>query len=248
MQQVKDRHLVDTEIDLIKMVTMDNSGNTTVREFISLSSRDDDGNIRYFLRFTEPEDVRGVSLLTIEKPDDLKQWLYLPALGEPRSISGSARSGNFMGSDFTFEDLRRENPADHSHHRLRDDTDNGQDVYQILSAPDGADIRQATNYAHRILTVDKDAYTILNIDFYDEGKRLRRTFKAYDYNSDAVDGTSLRPYRAVMTDHERGSNTIMTVLRSRLNVPVDDSVFTVEELKSYSPDEPDPLLKLFDGK
>ena len=36
---------------------------------------------------------------------DDEQWLFLPSLKRKKRISGGARSGSFMGSEFSFEDL-----------------------------------------------------------------------------------------------------------------------------------------------
>lgn len=246
MQSVRDRHLAETEIDLIKMVTMDDQGNTQIRRFISVIAKDDDGHFSYLVRFLSPEDVRGVTLLTVEGEEGVNQWLYLPALGEPRRVSGSSRAGNFMGSDFTFEDMRREDPSEHSHHRLQDDHVDGRSVYSIISAPAGADIRRAADYAHRILFVDKDDFAILRIEFYDEGRRLTRTFQAYDYNSPEIDGNSLRPLRATMTSHEKGSTSMMRVLKSRLNIELPDDIFSVDFLRGYSSGDDDRLLDLLE--
>ncbi len=247
MQSVRDRHLADTEIDLVKMVTMDNQGNTQIRQFISVIAKDDNDNFSYLVRFLSPEDVRGVTLLTVETVDGVDQWLYLPALGEPRKVSGTSRAGSFMGSDFTFEDMRREDPAEHNHHRLQDDRIDGRSVYSIISAPAGADISRAADYAHRIIFVDKDNFAILRIDFYDEGRRLTKTFQASDYNSPEVKGTSLRPLRAVMANHEKGSTSMMRVLKSRLNIDVPEDIFTVDFLADYSSTDDDRLLDLLEN-
>lgn len=247
MQGVRDRHLADSELDLITMVTMDAEGNTQTRSFVSVVARDNANRFSYLIRFLSPEDVRGVTLLTVENEDGVDQWLYLPALGEPRRVSGSTRAGNFMGSDFTFEDLRREDPREHDHHRLQDDYIDGRPVFTILSAPAGADIRQAADYAHRILHVDKEDFSILRIDFYDTGKRLTRTFVASGYNSPEIEGTSLRPQRAIMSNHGKSSTSMLHVRKSRLNVDLPTDLFTVDFLRNTSAEGDAILLNLLDG-
>ena len=58
------------------------------------------------LEFDSPADVKGTSVLShaqIEGEDE--QWIFLPALHRVKRISSSNRTGSFVGSEFSFEDL-----------------------------------------------------------------------------------------------------------------------------------------------
>ncbi len=57
--------------------------------------------------FQSPRDIHGTALLTHSKvePDDDDQWLYLPAVKQVKRISSSNRTGKFVSSEFSFEDL-----------------------------------------------------------------------------------------------------------------------------------------------
>ena len=45
---------------------------------------------------------------TKDREDD--QWLYMPAYGQKlKRIAGGNKKGYFMGTDFSYEDLRPEN-------------------------------------------------------------------------------------------------------------------------------------------
>jgi hypothetical protein len=68
---------------------------------------------RAVLRFLSPEDVRGSSLLVIERddqPDDV--FLYLPAARRTRRISLAQRYDSFFGTNLTYEDLEPKHVAD----------------------------------------------------------------------------------------------------------------------------------------
>jgi len=61
---------------------------------------------RVLVRFTYPNDIAGTSFLVWERPGgDDDRFLYLPALGRVRRISGAERQESFVGSDFTYEDI-----------------------------------------------------------------------------------------------------------------------------------------------
>ena len=56
--------------------------------------------------FDKPRDVKGTAFLSFSHTkgaDD--QWLYLPALKRVKRIASRNKSGPFMGSEFSFEDL-----------------------------------------------------------------------------------------------------------------------------------------------
>lgn len=249
MDELKARQAAETEIELIKMVIIDEAGNTQIRELISAIKPDDDGNLRYVIRFLSPADIKGVTLITEEKTDgEAEQYLYLPALGQPRKITGNQKSTSFMGSDFTFDDLRKENPKDFQYYRLHDEEMEGREVYVIMSAPARVDIRSRQDYPSRLLYIDKENYNILKIEFYDEGKKVPvKTFRGYDYNSAEVDGPTQRPHRAAMNNHEKKTTSIMTVLKSRLNKPLPEAIFNVEEVGTWDSEQDEDILVLFES-
>ncbi|MBC2594719.1 outer membrane lipoprotein-sorting protein [Ruficoccus amylovorans] len=249
MAELKQHQAAQSEVELIKMVIMDENDNVEVRELISAIKPDADGNLRYLIRFLSPEDISGVSLLTLEKPgeEEAEQYFYLPALGQPRQITGSQKNTPFMGSDFTFDDLRKENPEEFQYYRLLDEEIEGKEVYVIMSAPANIDISDRQDYASRLLYIDKDSYNILRIEFYNEGeKEPFKTFNGFDYGSHEIDGPTERPRRATMNSHATKTTSIMTVIKGRLNKPIPDEVFTVEALEDQTNGN-EALLKILEA-
>ena len=64
------------------------------------------GDSKTIIRFTEPAEVVGVTLLIVnhaERASD--QWMWTPALQRDRRIVLQDRSTRFFGTDFSFEDL-----------------------------------------------------------------------------------------------------------------------------------------------
>jgi hypothetical protein len=88
-----------------KMILRDKRGRESERLFdlkvIELSQGE-----RTLLVFNWPGDIRDTALLTHSFKDrDDNQWLYLPSLRRVKRISGSGRSGSFVGSEFSYEDM-----------------------------------------------------------------------------------------------------------------------------------------------
>ncbi|WP_309398998.1 outer membrane lipoprotein-sorting protein [Cerasicoccus maritimus] len=249
MDEVVNRHKADSELELIKLAIIDDEGNTQVREMISVFSKTPDGEARYLIRFLSPSDVKGITLLTNEaNSENPEQWFYMPALGQARKIAGDNRSGYFMGSDFTFEDLRKENTQEHSYHRLQDDAVNGMPVYVVMAAPADIDIQTATGYANRLLYIDKANFNVLKVEFYEENNdQPVKVLEADKYSEVEIDVDADRPARLRMNNYANGTVSVMTLLKSRLNVPVDDKLFDPESLNAWTPEMDKPLLDQFNA-
>ena len=89
-----------------EMILRTASGQSAERRFDANWFSNSKGASRSLLIFRWPGDIRNTALLThvfTGKKND--QWLFLPALERVRRISGSGRSGSFVGSEFAFEDM-----------------------------------------------------------------------------------------------------------------------------------------------
>ena len=88
------------------MILIDAHGSKVSRSLKGETLEGDDSDGKSLLEFISPADVKGTKLLThSHKTKDDEQWLFLPSLKRKKRISGGARSGSFMGSEFSFEDL-----------------------------------------------------------------------------------------------------------------------------------------------
>ncbi len=234
MQKVKTTLGADSEVDLVKMVTMSSTGEVETRQLVSAVQKDAKGNFNYVLRFLAPDDVKGTALLVLEKDNgDVQQFLFLPGLGQIKPIQGDGRAGYFMGSDFTFEDLRKEKPNEWKYDRLQDEKVEGADSYVILSAPIDKNREKITGYTNRILYVDKATFIIRRIEFFNAKNERLKIFDAYDYKS--TDKEPLRPTRGVMTNNVKKTTTIMSLVNSRVNKPLDPSFFTQDSITKWGP-------------
>ena len=104
------------------MVLRNKRGQESRRQLrIKVLEVEDAGNKSLFV-FDRPRNVKGTAFLIHshrKKADD--QWLYLPALKRVKRISSSNRSGSFMGSEFSYEDLGAQEVAKYTYKFLRDE-------------------------------------------------------------------------------------------------------------------------------
>ncbi|MYF70135.1 MAG: outer membrane lipoprotein-sorting protein, partial [Proteobacteria bacterium] len=106
----------------LTMVLRDRQGRESIRQMrFKVLEVPGDGDKSLFV-FDQPRDVQGTALLThvhANTPDD--QWLYLPALERVKRISASTRSGSFMGSEFSYEDMSAPEVEEYTYRYLRDE-------------------------------------------------------------------------------------------------------------------------------
>ena len=99
------------------------------------------------IRFLKPAEVKGTSLLMWEyrggKDDD--QWLYLPAMQKVKRIVAREKSSEFMGSDFTYEDMGGRNIDEDSYKLLEEEELFGENCYRVEAIP----IKNGSSYSRR---------------------------------------------------------------------------------------------------
>jgi outer membrane lipoprotein-sorting protein len=152
----------------------------TLKQFIK-----DDGKMeKKIMFFVTPADVKNTSFMnwsyTDGRSDD--QWIYLPALKRTKRISSDGKSDNFMGSDFTYDDLGDRHPNQDNHKLLRQETVEGKDCYVVESTPKEDDYM----YSKTITWVMKENYLGLKREFYDDREKLLKVLSIKKF--DKVDG------------------------------------------------------------
>lgn len=129
----------------------------------------DDKQIMWFL---QPADVKGSSFLRLSYDDrDDDMWLYLPAFGKVRRIASHAKNGNFMGTDFTYEDLGDRKLKDYDYRWLKDETIGDKGCWVIESAPRKG---ISTDFARIVSWIWKDEPIAVQEEFYDASGTLRK--------------------------------------------------------------------------
>ncbi|WP_083651498.1 outer membrane lipoprotein-sorting protein [Vreelandella massiliensis] len=177
MDEVRDRHDADHELEHQRMTLIDANGNESERRVRRYSRLQEDENYRYLVVFDEPASVRGTALLTWQHSNaDDEQWTRLPAMGrELRRVSSGGRSNYFMGTDFTYEDLVSEDMDNFQYQRLDDESDeNGNALFVLRVTP--VDDSVNTGYESREIRIDQDNFTVVQVDYYEErtGEHLKR--------------------------------------------------------------------------
>ena len=116
------------------------------------------------ITFHFPRDIKGTGLLTfehIEKNDD--QWIYLPAMKRVKRIASENKSGSFVGSEFSYEDISSTKPEKYSYKYLREDIHNGEAVWVIERYPS----HESSGYTKIISWVKQSNFQTVKQEFFD---------------------------------------------------------------------------------
>lgn len=128
------------------------------------------------MEFKTPADVKGTKFLNYEHlSKDNDQWLYLPALKRVKRISSKKKSGAFMGSEFSYEDLSAFNVKKYTYEDA--DAQGNETHYIIHSVP----VSKHSGYTKLISYVDKQSFLIQKIEYFDRKRKLLKiaTFSEY---------------------------------------------------------------------
>ena len=125
-----------------------------------------DGEVSTLIRFTEPADIAGTGLLTLDAADgESNQWIYLPAMQRVRRVDSNRKGGRFVNSDYYFEDLRDRKPTMDTHRVIGQETIAGVACEVLESVP-----VEAGNsvYLRRVSWIDPVSLLPLRVDFFEK--------------------------------------------------------------------------------
>ncbi|MEN8722224.1 MAG: outer membrane lipoprotein-sorting protein [Alphaproteobacteria bacterium] len=169
----------DTEATM-HMILKNAKGQESVRQLRikSWENPNASGQDRGLVVFDEPRDIAGTALLTHSHPtDDDKQWLYLPASAKVKRISGSNQTGSFMGSEFSFEDFSANSLEKYTYTWLRDEACDEDQCWVIERTPTNTN----SGYTRQIAWVDKTAFRLRRVDFFDKREKMLKTLLLSDF-------------------------------------------------------------------
>jgi hypothetical protein len=218
-----------------EMVLKNKAGNESVRKFRSTILEAGDAAVgdMSIITFSQPRDVRGTSLLTHSKiePDDDSQWIFLPAVKRVKRISSSNRTGKFVSSEFSYEDLGSEEVAD-NHHIWLEDAPCAHDTSLTCAAVESRPKNKKSGYSRRISFIDLEEYRVHQIDFYNRRGDLEKTLKFADYQHylDAY----WRAHKMTMINSQTGKSTTLSWGEYSFANGLDERDFTPQGLAKAS--------------
>ena len=198
-----------------KMTLIDKDGSQKVRE-IKIYQK---GGEKRLVRFLSPADVRGVGFLRLSKD---RLYLYLPAFRRVRRIASSVKNENFMGTDFSYEDMSQSKYGkDYTAKSLRQTAE--QYLLELVPQPN-ADV----SYGKLVLAADKSNYVVRKVEYYTPSGVLQKVMQIDDIKN--IDGYWFGA-RMEMKTVKNGHRTLLELSKVQFDQGLKDSFFSERNLK-----------------
>ncbi len=215
----------ESSISKTQMTLINARGQKSVRDMImkTLEGEDGDKTISVFL---SPADVKGTKVLGWEHLDrDDDQWLYLPALKRVKRIASRNKSGSFMGSEFSYEDIGNQN---YKKYKYDDKIEvvklDGLECYKGIRVPKD----RYSGYTKQITWVDTKDFLVRKIEYYDRKKELLKTAIFSKYKK--IDGV-WRMGKIEMTNHQSDKSTTLVWIEDKIKTSLTKRDFDKRVLK-----------------
>jgi len=193
---------------LIELITVNRQGKQRSHK-LEIFRKQDEESTKQLLVYLSPPDVAGTKFLSIDNADneETNMWLYLPALGREKRISGGATKGKFLDTDFTFEEIGGTTgfTENYDAERLADEMLNGREAYVLDLTAKGED----SDYSHVKLWVWKHKFVPLQIEFY--SKRNKPVKRLVNDELEENENGEWQPRVITMSDVEAGTKTIIVI-------------------------------------
>jgi len=231
MRAVDNREDGDDLTQQMTQTLIDRNGNQRVRHMASFR-KDYGKDKKMVVFFTEPANIRDTALLTFDYDDpdkDDDQWLYLPALKKVRRISSADRGDYFMGTDFTFEDMKQTPElADYHWKLLGSKTVDGQDCWMVEGTPVSADVMRELGYSKMVQYVRKDNDLTIAVDYWDQAGRELKHLHVSELKQ--IQGI-WSPLKVEMDNVQSHHRTTLEFSDQHYNTGLKDRMFTQRTLK-----------------
>ena len=208
------------------MLLIDRQGRTSERHMrFQVLEVERDGDKSLFV-FDQPRDVQGTALLThahINTQDD--QWLYLPALKRVKRISAATRSGSFMGSEFSYEDMSTQEVEEYTYTYLHDEPCGALTCTVSEQVPSD----EKSGYSRKVAWQDTEEFRTWKIEHYDRKNELLKTLTFAGYQQ--YRGKFWRAGEMTMVNHLTGKRTVLNWQNFVFSAGLDDNAFTQTALR-----------------
>lgn len=225
-QQIVDKTLdrnafgFENAVAKLTLVIRSKRGSERVRA-IEIRSTEAGGLGRTLVRFHAPADVAGTGFLILEKEEgDDDQYIYLPALGKVKRITGSQRNQKFMGTDLTYADMESRNLRKSTLKRLADKDIGGNSTYVIESTPDDP---KDSQYGRTVSHIHKPSFVPLKVEFFDKKQKLLKTITVRRLEKKEGSWVAMD---SVVKNVQASTQTQMVVEEISFSVKLSESEFT----------------------
>ncbi len=189
---------------------------------------------RTMIFYLKPNNVRKTAFLTYDYPQadqDDDQWLYLPAMRKVRRISSSDRGDYFLGTDFTYEDIKKENKVgieDYNWKTVGEEEIDGHHSFIVEAIPINDKVAKELGYSKVLSWVDSKIWMVRQSKHWDIRGNELKTINVRDIRQVQNIWTA---YNIDVVNHKTGHNTRFHFSDIDYSTGVADDIFTQQALR-----------------
>lgn len=211
----------------LEMQLYNAKGEATIHRLNVKSLEGNNGEDKNLMVFDAPKDVKGTAFLSYSHLDALdEQWIYLPALKRVKRIASRTKSGSFMGSELSYEDLASFSLEKYQF-RYLDDKPCGQLQCALLEA-----IPQDvySGYSRVIFWLDSEFKRPQKVEYFDSKGKLLKIMTVQRYL--LLQDKHWRAEQAEIHNMQTEKKTVLIWQNIRLNTGLSEADFGQNTLKN----------------
>lgn len=180
-----------------------------------------------------PPDLKHDAFLAVDWFDssrDDDQWIYRRARRRAERIASPRRGQPFLGSDFTLEDVKKEDWVEldeYTWKNLGREKLEGRAHWLLEQTPRSPELAASLGFARAVTHVDPERWVRRRIRYYDAEGELLRTI---DVGGFERDGEVWWP-RRIEARAANGHHSVFRIESRDTETPIPDEVFSVQALE-----------------
>lgn len=231
VQRVNTRDEGEAVSRTLVMELINSRGNKRVRETRTFR-KNAGAERRTVIFYLGPKNVKGTAFLTFDHPSQEDyQWLYLPALQKTRRISAANRGDYFLGTDFTYEDVKLDTKisgVDYAWKTVGEELVDDHPCYVLEGIPVNDHVAKELGYSRLLTWIDRDIWIARRVEYWDvQGNPLKQILLQ-----------DIRQVQGIWTVHQLAAHNYKTDHRTVFlfrdvdyKGRVDDDLFTERALR-----------------
>jgi hypothetical protein len=186
------------------------------------------------VRFSAPEDVRGASLLILDRGGANEVYMASPAFPEAKRVTSANRGAALFETDISYEDLEWLEGLRHPDisDRKADAKEGLREVYVVEATPEDSAYGRVVSY------VDKETCLPIRTEFFDKTGRIRKEMTS-DPRSHIEHEGRWAAHEIMIRDVRDLTSTHLMVDTHQQDVLLADELFTPEGLERTVSEDPD---------
>lgn len=183
------------------------------------------------------KDTRVLQLERNSREDD--RWIYMPKLKQVRRIPMGERYKQFVGCEFTYNDMALRHVDDDKHELLDSNVKvtvpggRSYTCWKIKSVPFK---KSEVEYSYRIQYIDKETYLPAKIEYFDKKNQdqIMKTYTTEDwiYLTSKTGKKYTMRMKARVSNNKTGRETVLEIKDPVMDGPMPEGYFTQQYLSS----------------